>query len=92
MRQVAFHSDAFAQFTDWAAEDRQLFEHIVKLIRDTARDFFIGIGKPEPLRPQLKGYWSRRINQEHRLVYLVSTEFHHHHLLPRPLLIPCEFA
>ena len=74
MRNVAFHGDAFAQFTAWAAQDRKLFERLVRLIGEAAREPFSGLGKPEPLRHQLKGYWSRRINEEHRLVYLVSNE------------------
>ena len=74
MRNVAFHGDAFAQFTAWSAEDRKLFERLARLIGEAARDPFSGIGKPEPLRHQLKGYWSRRINEEHRLVYRVSDD------------------
>ena len=74
MRNVAFHGDAFAQFTKWATDDRKVFERLVRLIGETAREPFTGIGKPEPLRHQLKGYWSRRINEEHRLVYSVSNE------------------
>lgn len=48
-----------------------LFERITRLITETSRDPFHGIGKPEPLRHQLKGFWWRRINDEHRLVYQV---------------------
>lgn len=69
-----FHGDSFAQFTAWAAQDRKLFERLARLIGGTAREPFTGIGKPEPLRHQLKGYWSRRINDEHRLVYSVTNE------------------
>ena len=74
MRSVAFHHDAFEQFTDWAQDDPKLFERLVRLIREAAREPFTGIGKPEPLRHQLKGYWSRRMNEEHRLVYLVASD------------------
>jgi toxin YoeB len=74
MRTVTFQSDAFADFTDWAARDPKLFERLTRLIVETARDPFQGIGKPEPLRHELKGYWSRRINDEHRLVYKVSDD------------------
>ena len=52
-----FHGDALAQFTAWSAEDRKLFERLVRLIGEAAREPFTGIGKPEPLRHQLKGYW-----------------------------------
>ena len=74
MRRIAFHPEAFEQFTAWAREDPTLFERITRLITETARDPFQGIGKPEPLRHQLKGFWSRRINDEHRLVYQVTAE------------------
>ena len=74
MRTVAFHADAFAQFTGWAKEDAKLFERLVRLIGESARDPFTGIGKPEPLRHQLKGHWSRRIDLEHRLVYRVTED------------------
>ena len=57
-----------------AATEPKLFERPVRLVNETARDPFSGIGKPEPLRHQLKGWWSRRINEEHRLVYRVTEE------------------
>ena len=74
MRQVHFHQEAFAQFTAWSAEDPALFERLTRLITEAARQPFEGIGKPEPLKHQLKGYWSRRINAEHRLVYKATLE------------------
>ncbi len=74
MKIVAFHAEAFAQFTDWARTDPKLHERLVRLITETAREPFAGLGKPEPLRHQLKGCWSRRIDQEHRLVYRVTEE------------------
>ena len=74
MRQVHFHQEAFAQFTNWSAEDPKLFERLTRLIIEAARSPFEGIGKPEPLKHQLKGYWSRRINFEHRLVYKATAE------------------
>ena len=72
MRTVAFQADAFTDFTAWAAQDKKLFERLTRLISETAKDPFGGIGKPEPLKHQLKGCWSRRINDEHRLVYGVT--------------------
>jgi toxin YoeB len=72
MRTVAFHADAFADFTAWATQDKKLFERLTRLISETAKDPFGGIGKPEPLKHALKGHWSRRINDEHRLVYKVT--------------------
>ena len=74
MRRVVFHAEAFAHFTNWAKRDPVLFERITRLITETSRDPFHGIGKPEPLRHQLKGFWSRRINDEHRLVYQVTED------------------
>ena len=70
MRRIVFHGEAFAHYADWAKRDLALFERIT----ETARDPFQGIGKPEPLRHQLKGFWSRRINDEHRLVYQVTQD------------------
>ena len=61
-------SAGLADFIAWEKSDPVLFERITRLITETSRDPFHGIGKPEPLRHQLKGFWSRRINDEHRLV------------------------
>ena len=72
MRDVAFQKEAFAEFTAWASEDPKVFERLTRLIRESAREPFSGIGKPEPLRHNLKGCWSRRLTDEHRLVYRVS--------------------
>ena len=74
MRRVSFHHDAWEDFTAMARKEPKLFERLVRLINEAARDPFSGIGKPEPLRHQLKGWWSRRINDEHRLVYCVTDE------------------
>lgn len=56
----------------WQAHDRKMLKRINQLIRDIERDPFSGIGKPEPLRGNLSGMWSRRIDQSNRLVYEVS--------------------
>lgn len=74
MRIVAFHQSAFDEYSDWATQDRKLFERLRRIIGETAKTPFEGIGKPEPLKHELKGYWSRRINDEHRLVYKVTDE------------------
>lgn len=74
MREVTFHSTAFEQYNEWAASDKKLFERIRRLIIECTRDPFLGTGKPEPLKGELSGYWSRRINDEHRLVYKVDKE------------------
>jgi toxin YoeB len=74
MRQILFHADAFEQYSEWALDDKKTFERIRRLIVETARDPFLGIGKPEPLKGELSGYWSRRISDEHRLVYKVERD------------------
>ena len=74
MKRVVFESGAFDDFVNWAAEDRKIYAKIVALIRDIQRSAFTGLGKPEPLRHNLKGYWSRRITEEHRLVYKVTDD------------------
>lgn len=72
MRNVAFTKDAFGEYNQWFASNDKLVSRIRELIRDIDRDPFKGIGKPEPLKGNWTGYWSRRIDQEHRLVYKVS--------------------
>jgi toxin YoeB len=74
MRIVAFHQSAFEQFNDWAKTDKKVFERLHRLIIEAAKTPFEGIGKPEPLKGDLKGYWSRRITDEHRLVYKVTDQ------------------
>lgn len=72
MRKISFLPDAFEQFNHWSREDRRIQKRIGELIKDILRDSFDGIGKPEPLKGNLKGLWSRRITEEHRLVYEVT--------------------
>lgn len=74
MRRIAFTPAAFENFNAWAREDRKIHIRIVELIKDMIRDPFAGIGKPEPLKHELKGLWSRRITNEHRLVYQIRNE------------------
>ncbi|MDZ8085349.1 MAG: Txe/YoeB family addiction module toxin [Nostoc sp. DedQUE12b] len=74
MKKVAFEPEAFEQLGQWATEDKKIFKKILELIRDIQRDPFAGIGKPEPLKYELQGYWSRRITDEHRLVYKVQKD------------------
>lgn len=80
---IVFEKGAFEDFTNWATEDKRIFHRIVALIMDVVREPFSGIGKPEPLRHQLQGYWSRRIDDEHRLVYKKSGE--------TVIIISCRF-
>ena len=66
---IIFTPQAFEEYNRWHENDEQLFLKIHELIKNISRDPFKGIGKPEPLKGAYKGYWSRRINQEHRLIY-----------------------
>jgi toxin YoeB len=71
---VAFEPGAFEQLSEWAIEDRKIFKKILALIKDIQREPFSGIGKPEALKYELQGYWSRRITDEHRLIYKVEDD------------------
>ena len=62
---------AWEEYTAWQAKDPKMVKRINKLIRDAERDPFQGIGKPEPLKEDLSGWWSRRIDGTNRLVYRV---------------------
>jgi len=64
--------NAWEDYLYWQATDAKVLERINKLIKDIQRQPFKGIGKPEPLKHNWSGYWSRRINREHRLVYKVT--------------------
>jgi len=68
---VLFSKTAWEQYKDWQIRDEKVVERIHELAKATQRDPFKGIGKPEPLRQNLKGYWSRRITSEHRMVYRI---------------------
>ncbi len=63
---------AWEDYVYWQSSDRSMLKRINRLLEDIARDRFEGIGKPEQLRHALAGAWSRRIDEEHRLVYLVE--------------------
>ena len=69
---VSFTPIGWRDYQHWVETDRKMLRKIGDLIEDVRRSPFSGIGKPEPLRENWKGWWSRRINQEHRLVYRVS--------------------
>jgi toxin YoeB len=69
---LVFSERAWADYLHWQATDSAILTRINELIRDTSRSPFRGIGKPEPLQGPLKGLWSRRITQEHRLLYRIS--------------------
>lgn len=69
---LVFTPNGWSDYTYWLAADRNVLKRINKLLDDALRDPISGIGKPEPLRHLLSGAWSRRITEEHRLVYLVD--------------------
>ena len=74
MRGLEFDQDAFEDLAWWVEKDRAKAIRIIKLIREIQREPFEGAGQPEPLKHELAGCWSRRIDQEHRLVYQVFEE------------------
>ncbi|MER5441005.1 Txe/YoeB family addiction module toxin [Streptomyces sp. NPDC002790] len=69
MRSVHFDTAAWEDFSWWLSADRKTARRITRLIAEIQRTPFEGIGKPEPFKGDLSGYWSRRIDDEHRLVY-----------------------
>ncbi len=69
---LAWTSESWKDYLYWQSQDRKTLKRINRLIRDTQRTPFEGIGKPEPLRENLSGLWSRRIDDSNRLVYAVD--------------------
>ena len=69
---IIFSQRAWEDYLYWQRTDRRTLKRINELIKAIQREPYSGIGKPEPLRHALSGYWSRRINEEHRLVYKVE--------------------
>lgn len=69
---IVWDDSAWDDYLWWQTQDRKVLERINTLIRDITRQGNTGIGKPEPLKYWLSGYWSRRITDEHRLVYRVT--------------------
>jgi len=80
---VEFSKDAQEHLDFWQKTDAAILKKIVKLLEAIENDPYVGIGKPEPLKHELQGYWSRRITQEHRLVYRVSND--------KILVVSCRF-
>lgn len=66
---LIFAEQAWQDYLYWQRQDRRIVKRINELVEDAMREPFAGIGKPEPLRHALSGYWSRRITEEHRMVY-----------------------
>jgi toxin YoeB len=85
MRAIRFVPDAWEAYLYWHAQDKKTLKRINTLISNAARSPFAGLGKPEPLRGNLSGYWSRRIDDTHRLVYrandtelaIIACRFHY---------------
>ncbi len=85
MRAIRFVPDAWDAYLYWQDQDKKTLRRLNLLINAAARDPFVGIGKPEPLRGDLSGYWSRRIDEVNRLVYratdseivIVACRFHY---------------
>lgn len=71
---LVFADEAWEDYLYWQQQDKRVVKRIHELIAATWRDPFAGIGKPEPLRHALAGFWSRRITDEHRMVYRVETD------------------
>ncbi|AVY65658.1 Txe/YoeB family addiction module toxin [Xanthomonas translucens] len=69
---LQFSDNAWEDYLYWQQTDKKMLKRINDLIKAIQRDPFQGVGKPEPLRHALAGYWSRRINDEHRIVYKVE--------------------
>jgi toxin YoeB len=85
MRNFLFSPEAFEQYNDWQIEDKQVFNKLKKLIKETAKTPYEGTCKPEALKYGYTGCWSRRLTDEHRLIYkiredlieIVSCKFHY---------------
>ena len=69
---LIFSEQAWADYLHWQQTDKKVLQRTNALIKDISRSPFTGIGKPEPLKNALSGYWSRRINEEHRIVYKIA--------------------
>jgi toxin YoeB len=69
---ITFSQNAWEDYTSWLKDDKNMLKRINELIREIQRTPFAGKGKPEPLKYDLAGFWSRRIDREHRLVYQIK--------------------
>ncbi|MFZ1750843.1 MAG: Txe/YoeB family addiction module toxin [Saprospiraceae bacterium] len=71
---LMWHTSSWEDYLYWQENDRDIVKKINSLLKDTLRNPFSGLGKPEPLVGNYKGFWSRRINQEHRLIYKIEDQ------------------
>jgi toxin YoeB len=82
---LIFADEAWEDYLYRQKQDRRMVDRIIKLIREIQREPFSGVGKPQPLKHALAGFWSRRINEEHRMVYkiegdaLLLAQLRHHY-------------
>lgn len=74
VKRLQWDFDAWNEYLYWQTQDKKILKRINQLLKDIRRNPFEGIGKPELLRGNLTGFWSRRIDSEHRLVYAVEEE------------------
>ena len=74
MKSIAFAPGAYSDYLDWLKTDKKVFLKITELIRESTKTPYKGRGKPEALKHEYAGFWSRRINKEHRLIYKVTPE------------------
>ena len=72
IRVIQWDFDAWEDYLYWQRKDKKMLKRINQLVRDICRNPFEGIGKPEPLKGNLTGFWSRRVDEEHRLVYAIE--------------------
>jgi toxin YoeB len=80
---IAFTDSAWQDYLWFQEHDRKLLKRVNMLIKDASRSPFEGIGKPEPLKGDLSGYWSRRIDDEHRLLYTIARD--------EMIIVACRF-
>lgn len=80
---ISFDPKAFDDFNQWVLDDKKCYKRIVSLIKDISRNPYQGLGKPEALKHELQGFWSRRIDDEHRLVYKLDND--------RLIIISCKY-
>ena len=74
MKRLQWDYDSWQDYVYWQTQDKKTLKRINMLIKDIGRNPFDGIGKPEPLKGELSGFWSRRIDDEHRLVYVAEED------------------
>ncbi|MDB9445857.1 Txe/YoeB family addiction module toxin [Anabaena sp. CS-542/02] len=75
MRKLAWGSKAWKDYLYWQSQDKKTLKRINRLIEDTLSDPCEGIGKPEPLKENLSGFWSRRIDETNRLIYAIDDDY-----------------